>query len=115
LTRLVVWILVFNVVIYDPNNNAEDFNAFICDAATTIDPVTGLPVAGKRVNVSVLYSDLKDKSFEGVHGVMTKTAKPWLVRFNDVVLGRDKVYKVVQSLPSNTVGLVSLVLEEYKS
>lgn len=78
------------------------------DVAVTIDPETGVAVAGRKVSVAVSLASLTVLP----EAVPERGRKPWLVTFASPQ-GAVATWKVVEVLPDRAVGVVVLLLETY--
>jgi len=83
------------------------------DISQTIDPETGQVVSGRSASVSIRMSTLLLNGFTLPVGIANTTLKPWLVTFNDIN-GSSHTFKVAQSNPDRTLGIITLILEFYK-
>jgi hypothetical protein len=91
-----------------PLGVALELKGFSTDVGHTIDPETGMAVAGRRASVAVSLASL---IFVPV-AVADSSEKPWVVSFIDSagVLGN---WKVTEVLPDRAVGVIVLLLEAY--
>jgi hypothetical protein len=81
---------------------------FTTDVGQTIDPETGIAVAGRRASVAVSLRSVTALPT----AVADETVKPWLVTFASIQ-GVAATWKVVEVLPDRAIGLVVLLLEAY--
>lgn len=102
-----------DVKITSPAGQFETLKSLSNDIFQSIDPGTGQIVSGRVCTVSVLIADLIKYGFSGIKGIAEKTQKPWIVETTDVYL-REYKFKVVESHPDISAGLVVLFLEVYK-
>jgi hypothetical protein len=99
---------------------------FTTDIGTTIDPETGVAVAGRKASVAVslrtLTEPLNAVLVDGVLvggpivgvpvAVADRDKKPWVVTFANIA-GVMSSFKIVEVLPDSAVGVVVLLLELY--
>jgi hypothetical protein len=98
--------------ITSPSGEIETFNGFHGDIAEAIDPTTGLFISSRQVHVSVIISELIAAGFGDIRGEENEDATPWLVTVVDGN-GREATFKVAETKPSNSMGLMPLTLELY--
>lgn len=97
-------------------NPAGVSGTFYCmsnDIHMAIDPLTGEVVTGRQSTVAVLISDLIDAGMEDVRGIPDSNSKPWTVTVADIN-DRSNIFKVVETLPDRSAGLMPLILERYE-
>lgn len=99
------------ITITSPAGVSETFNALANDIHFAIDPETGMTVTGRQCSATVLSSDLSDAGFSSIKGV-PDSSRPWVVTMTDIN-GVSSTFKVVESHPDNTMGLMILILSEY--
>lgn len=96
-----------------PDKVAKSMTGFSTDIYQTVDPDTGLVVAGRTASVALPIAKIYDSGFTSLpRGVDEIDSAPWLVTFDDI-LGRTRTFKVQNSLPDREVGIVILILEAY--
>jgi hypothetical protein len=100
------------ITITSPADVSETFMALTNDIAFSIDPETGLTVSGRQCSAVVASADLTAFGFNGITGVADADSKPWVVRATDIK-GVQGIFKVADTRPDNTIGLMTLILEEY--
>ena len=100
--------------ITDPSGSEETFNVISSDIHISSDPGTGIVVTGRQSSVAVYIADLIAAGFDGIRGIADPNSRPWLVTISDVN-GREGTFKVAETHPDNTAGLMLLMLEEYTS
>ncbi len=83
------------------------------DIAATIDPETGIVVSGRSASVTLSLASLAALGLGMPKNVPEKTSKPWVVQFYDTA-GLLHVFKVSDSMPDLTYGIVVCKLEAYK-
>lgn len=103
----------WDITVTSPANQIDNFIGFSDDISQVIDPSTGAIVSGRSASVALAISSLFSKGFALPIGITSKTMKPWIVTFNDIN-GASHTFKVAQSNPDRTIGMVTCILEEYK-
>ena len=102
------------VVVTDPSGNSGNLNCQTGDIGLTVDPDTGLPISGRLAHCSMRISTLVSEGFTDLpKGISNTNLKPWLVTFDDIN-GNTFSYKVKQSMPDRTIGIVTCILEHWK-
>ena len=103
------------ITITDPAGKVESLVGFSGDIAQAIDPDTGQAVSGRLAMVSLRISSLIAAGFTDLpRGIASTTSKPWLITFDDIN-GTSYTFKVQQSNPDRTLGLVKCILELWQS
>lgn len=101
------------ITITNPAGLALPFVGSSTDISQLIDPDTGQTVSGRLASVTVRMSSLVTAGFAGLpRGIADSTIKPWLVSFDDIG-GAAHTFKVAESNPDRTIGVVTLNLEAY--
>lgn len=103
----------FSITVTDPSGLTRPLTGFSDDIAQIIDPDTGQAVSGRLASVALRISSLKAEGLSLPEGIADATEKPWLIAFDDIN-GNPFTFKVMQSNPDRTIGLVVCVLELYK-
>lgn len=80
------------------------------DISQVIDPDTGQAVSGRSASVALRISSLIDVGLP--KGIADTNLKPWIVTFDDIN-GNSFKFKVMQSNPDRTLGMITLLLEFY--
>jgi len=101
------------IVLTDPNTNVRSFTGFSNDIAQVIDPETGVAVNGRRISVALRTSSIIASGLSLPRGVPRENTRPWVVSFADLA-GKVSKFKVVESDPDRTLGVVILHLELYE-
>ncbi|MCK9556234.1 hypothetical protein M0R36_10550 [bacterium] len=96
-----------------PDGSTAVVLGFTSDIHLSVDPGTGELVSGCKASVSVLISDLEDAGFGAIHSVADSSSRPWLITMADSK-GTETVYKVVETNPDRSVGLMLIFLGEYE-
>lgn len=99
-------------VLTDPDGLTDTVSCITNDIGEMVDPDTGQLVTGRSAKASIRIQHLLDKGFTMPVGISDSTLKPWRLDFNDIN-GILCTFKIVQSNPDRTLGLVGLVLEAY--
>jgi len=103
----------FSITVTDPSGTVRPLTGFSDDIAQVIDPDTGQVVSGRLASVALRISSLTAAGLSLPEGIADATKKPWLVAFDDIN-GNPFTFKVMQSNPDRTLGLVTCILELYK-
>lgn len=101
------------ITIIDPDGNTDVFNGLCTDISQIIDPDTGIAISGRSATISIRISLLIAAGFDIPVGIADAKGKPWVVEFENVN-GVVYKFKVSQSNPDRTIGLVTCLLEAYK-
>ena len=96
------------IVVTDPLGNRFNRTGFSNDIYLLIDPDTGQAVSGRTASVALQISSLPDIPV----GVSDTASRPWLVEFADIG-GRPWRFRVSETNPDRTLGLIVLILELY--
>lgn len=100
------------IIITNPDGVSKPLTGFSDDISQIIDPDTGQPVSGRLASVAIRIGALTSVGLTLPVGIADSTSKPWLVQFTDTALN-NYVFKVAQSNPDRTLGVVVLILELY--
>lgn len=101
-------------IITNPSGETASFKVFSTDIHVSTDPGTGIVITGRQASVAVLTNELIAEGFSEIRGISDSNSKPWLVTVSDV-LGRECTFKVAETHPDNSIGLMILMVEEYSS
>ncbi len=99
--------------IKDPAGTDADLTGFSGDISQMFDPETGVPISGQLAHVALRLTTLKAVPFEVPRGVADESSKPWVVTFEDID-GEPRTFKVKNSDPDFTLGVVVCILEHYE-
>ena len=104
------------ITLTDPSEEVDSFVGNSVDIAQLIDPDTGQAVSGRLASVALRISSINAaENITGLPvGIVKSDEKPWLVGFesiNEVAY----TFKVVQSNPDRMLGIITLILEAYKT
>lgn len=102
----------WSISVTNPNGVTAVLTGLSTDVHTSIDPETGVAVAGRRASVSLVRAHLATGGLGQPRGIGERNAKPWLVTFLDID-GASHVFKVVEALPDRTIGNVVCLLDAY--
>lgn len=86
---------------------------FSNDIAQVIDPETGTAVSGRSASVAIRTGLLADNNLGIPRGISDSSKKPWVVEFDDINGGAHK-FKVSESMPDRSIGVVVCMLEAYE-
>lgn len=100
------------ITITSPTGQSATLRGRSSDIAQVIDPDTGRAVSGRAASVTVRVSTLTAKGLPLPRSISQETMRPWVVTFNDIG-GAVHSFKVVQSNPDRTLGVVVCHLEAY--
>lgn len=101
------------VTLTKPDGTQGSFVARSGDVAQLIDPDTGQAVSGRLASASLRISSLTAAGFELPQGVVDTSARPWVITFDDIG-GTSHTFKVEQSDPDRTLGIVTCTLGAYQ-
>jgi hypothetical protein len=95
-----------------PDDTSDSFQVWSNDISLSIDPGTGVAVAGRQSSVSLLISELIEAGFDDITGETSPSSKPWRITYDDVN-GRTVTWRVIESIPDHGSGLLVCMLELY--
>lgn len=102
------------VNVTDPAGNTADLYGVASEIAELIDPDTGQSVSGRYAKVTLRLASVYASALDGIpRGIPDESSKPWVYKFNDIN-GNLLTYKVIESRPDRTLGVVTSILEGYK-
>jgi len=91
----------------------SNFTGFSNDISQIIDPDTGEAVSGRAASVAIDMTALTAAGFTTLpEAIADEDLKPWIVAFKDIE-GSSYTFKVSQSYPDRSLGLVVCMLEAY--
>jgi hypothetical protein len=102
----------YAIVLTSPAGVVLPITGFSNDIAQVIDPDTGQVVSGRLASVALRISTIIASGLDLPRGIANSKSKPWIVEFNDL-LGNPHKFKVFQSNPDRTIGMITLILESY--
>ena len=100
------------ITVTNPDGDTDDFVGFSSDISALIDPDTGQLVSGQQASVTLRISSLDEAGLDIPRNIADSDSKPWLVTFLDLG-GNEFTFKVRQSMPDYTLGIVVCILEGY--
>lgn len=101
------------ITLTDPSGVSSPLTGSSNDISQVIDPETGQVVSGRSASVALRVASIFTAGFNSLPvGISDRASKPWLVQFNDIN-GSSHTFKVIQSNPDRTLGLVTCILEAY--
>lgn len=102
------------ITVTDPAGNTPPaFKGYSNDISQLIDPDTGQAVSGRLASITLRISSLTTAGLGLPVGISNAVGKPWIVQFDDIN-GNPFKFKVSQSNPDRTLGIVTCLLELYK-
>jgi hypothetical protein len=101
------------IKIIDPHFNVADIFGQSTDIGLVIDAETGSVVSGRQATVSIRISSLTQHNLGLPKGISDPSKKPWIIEFTDIN-GKSFTFKVVQTQPDRTLGVVTCTLEAYR-
>lgn len=99
----------WDMILRNPNGETQNLVGFSNDISQAIDPDTGQLVSGRSATVALRMSTL---TIGIPRGITNTSSKPYVVIFNDIN-GNSYTFKVQQSNPDRTIGVITLLLEAY--
>ena len=102
------------IKITDPEGNEGNLKGSAGDIGRLIDPDTGTALSGRFAGFTLRISSLTTAGLGLPKGISDETKRPWLIEFDDVN-GSPHTFKVVESDPDRTLGVVTCILEWWKS
>jgi hypothetical protein len=103
----------WSISVTDPNGLNRPLTGSSNDISQVVDPETGQVVSGRSASVALRVSSLFEAGFNSLPvGIADSNSKPWLVAFDDIN-GNSHTFKVIQSNPDRTLGIITLILEAY--
>lgn len=100
------------ITVTNPAGLVRPLTGFSDDIAQIIDPDTGQAVSGRLASVALRISSLIAAGLTLPQGIADAGSKPWVITFDDIN-GNSFTFKVAQSNPDRTIGLVTCLLETY--
>lgn len=84
------------------------------DIGKVLDVDTGQAVSGRQAHIALRISSVLALGATLPEGIVDKTIKPWLATFDDIN-GQSFTLKIVQTFPDRTIGLITALLEAYRT
>jgi hypothetical protein len=100
------------ITLTNPDGTAASLKGFQTDVGLTIEPETGVPVAGRRASVALSLADIVDAGIGMPRNVPDTNSSPWLVTWTPPT-GSAQTMKVIDVLPDK-LGIVVLLLERWQ-
>lgn len=100
------------ITVTDPAGHTGTVNGLQTDIGHSIDPETGMTIAGRRVSVSLSIPALAAVGLGVPQGVPESNKKPWVVTFTPTG-GSAQTFKVSEVLPDK-LGIAVCILEVYR-
>lgn len=91
-----------------PDGHEATINGFQSDIGLSMDPDTGVMVAGRKATVAVSQLDLAAAGLEVPEGIPDDDCQPWLIRWTPPI-GGEQTMKVVSAMPDK-LGCVVLTV-----
>jgi hypothetical protein len=102
------------VTLTNPSEQSADLTGYTNDVGVSLDPSTGAAVSARRMSVALPIKALSDAGLGLPIAVSDPDAKPWRVTFEDLA-GNSQTFKVTETQPDRTLGIVVCLLEVYRS
>lgn len=103
-----------SIALTAPNGTVGTLTGFSNDIGLLIDPDTGQAVSGRAATIAIHMADLAEQNLDIPRNIQDPRDKPWLVGYTDV-LGNAYLFKVSESHPDRTLGLVTCSLTAYET
>jgi hypothetical protein len=99
------------ITVWDPSSNKLELKGFANRISQQIDAQTGEMVSADIVTVALPVASFAAGKLPV--GVSDTGSRPWLVAFTDVA-GHYEKFKVRETIPDLTLGVIVCVLEQWK-
>jgi hypothetical protein len=103
---------VWPCTITDPSGSSVSFDCRSNDVHLLFDADTGQVITGRQASVVVLTKDLQAAGFGDIRNIEESNQYPWLVSVDDIN-GKSYTFKVRETHPDYTLGLMTCILETY--
>jgi hypothetical protein len=103
---------VWDCTITDPSGTSVAFKCRSNDIHLLFDVDTGQVITGRQATIVVLTKDLAAAGFQDIRNIEDSTSKPWVIDVDDIN-GKSGKFKVRETHPDNTIGLMVMILETY--
>ena len=100
------------IVVTDPNGATYSLTGFSQDIGLVVDPETGQAVSGRLASVALPMARIEASGLKLPREIPQSTSKPWLITFDDI-LGKPRTFKVRETMPDRTIGVIVCILEFY--
>ena len=101
------------IKLINPDDTEIELTGFTNDIHELIDPDTGVSVSERRVSIALSISAIEAEDIDIPYNVADENIKPYVIKFNDSA-GTEQIFKVMESHPDRTVGMVTCLLEVYE-
>ena len=101
------------ITVTAPDGTQKPLKGSSNDIGLTIDPDTGTAVSGRQATVTLRIASVLAVLPGLPVGISDPTSKPWLIQFDDIN-GVAHTFKVVESMPDRTLGVITCILELYQ-
>lgn len=102
------------IKVTDPEGNEGNLKGSAGDIGRLIDPDTGTAISGRFAGFTLRISSLTTAGLDLPRGISDENKRPWLIEFDDIN-GNPHIFKVVESDPDRTLGVVTCILELWKN
>lgn len=100
------------ITVTDPDGNIATLRGLQTDIGQSIDPETGVAVAGRKASVALSIAALTEAGLGEPRNIADRDRKPWIVVFT-APTGALQTFKVSEALPDKQ-GCIVCMLEAYK-
>lgn len=104
----------WSITVTNPAGTSAALTGLSTDISTTIDPETGMAVAGRRASVAIALASLTAAGLGTPVGVADGAGPPWIVQFASIQ-GTSHLFKVSEAMPDRAIGVVTCMLESYRA
>lgn len=102
------------IFLISPTGKSKDMIGFSNDISLIVDPDTGQVISGREASIALHTESLTEAGFSSLPvGISDSNRKPWVVKFDDIN-GRPCEFKVAESNPDRTLGMIVCLLEFYR-
>lgn len=105
----------YPITLIDPDGiEYPELVGFSNDIAEMIDPDTGVAVSGRQASIALRQSTMIAQGIAPLPKAAKDYARlPWRVRF-DSINGVTEIFKIAETFPDNSLGVVVYLLEGWK-
>lgn len=101
----------WDITLRSPDGAELALVGYANDIEQSIDRETGLAIVGREASIAIALEDIAN--FGMPKGVPDTDRSPWVVRFADIACV-PWTFKVKQSIPDRSLGMVVCILETYR-
>lgn len=101
------------ITLIDPSDLETELIGYSNDIHEIIDPDTGVSVSGRKVSVALSISSIEAANIPLPYAIADEKTKPFVIKFNDNA-GNEHIFKVMESNPDRTLGIITCILEIYE-